>query len=528
MMGPSIVYLLRAQYDALEEKVARNIYICTDTHEAFKGTEVLQDVVVYSQTKPENPSSNVIYCINKNLWLWDGEEWIDVTKVIIDQVEIALDPTKHVTKEQLREAVAEVEGEVPELSFDGLYAKVKAAGYLGSKQTFVAQMAEVLNATENIVVNEEEGVKVAKVGDVEYASVSEAIAAVEDGGTIVMERNAVLDDATTLAASNATLDFNGKYIELDNHYLNVTGTGVVLKNVSVVDNTDLSNPSLAQSGIVVRENAEVVIEDSSIDSRTKEVVYAAPGSTVTLKNCTVNSSVDPDYAAAKYDGKSLIIADAATLNIIGGEIIADTSNDGECGLYPISAWDGCTIVLGDATTHEGPTIIGNSAPIGSNNTANAVDNIIIHGGNYKSLMTHPQWMGVIYAGDSANITIDGGTFDGGDYDIALPYVPATYNVEISGGTFNGGVVIKKDYKTGGSGPEEPDHINITGGRYLNLVPAEFMTTDYGCAKCADGYFEVLPINTPGADFANQGSQEVPIQTGTVTGPTMEDTEEENF
>ena len=522
MMGPSIVYLTRAEYDA-SEKVERNIYLCTDTHEAFKGTEVLQDVIVYAQTKPENPSVNVIYCINKNLFLWDGTDWIDVTQVIIDQVEIALDPTKHVTKEQLREAVAEVEDEVPTLSFDGLYAKVKAAGYLGSKQTFVAQMAEVLNATENIVVNEESNVKVIDVDGTEYSSISEAIAAVADGSTVVMERNAVLDAPVAMTANDVTIDFAGKMIELDNNQFDITGSNVVLKNLSVVNNVDLANPSLAESGLVIRDGATVTIEDSAIDSRTKEVIYAAAGSNVTLKNVTIDSSVKPEYAADKYDGKSLVIADNATLTILGGEIICDTSSDDTCGLYPISAWNGCNIVLGDAETHEGPTIIGNSAPIGSNNTANAVDNITIHGGTYKSLMTHPQWMGVIYAGDSANITIDGGHFDGGDYDIALPYVKATYNVEISGGTFDGGVVIKKDYKQGGSGPDEPDHINIIGGRYLNIVPPEFMTTDYGCAKCADGYFEVLPINTPNAEFANQGSQEPVIIAG---GESIEDTGED--
>lgn len=521
-MGPSIVYLTKAAYEALETKVASNLYICTDSHEAFKGEEVIQDVIVYAQVKPENPSVNKVYCINKNLFLWSGEEWIDVTQIIIDQVEIALDPSKMVTKAQLKDAVDGVKEDVPTISFDDLYAKVKTAGYAGTKATFVAQLAEVLNATDDIVINEQEDVPVASVDGVEYASVAEAIGAVADGGTITMERNAVLDEAVILSANDVTLDFNGKMIELDNNRFEVTGQNVVLKNLNVVNNVDIDTPSEVVEGIVVEQGASLTIEDSAIDSRTKEVLVANPGSELTLKNVVVDSSLDPDYAATRYDSKSLVIADNATLNIIGGEIIADTSSDGECGLYPISAWNGCTIVLGDAETHEGPTIIGNSAPIGSNNTAEAVDNIIIHGGNYKSLMRHPQWMGVIYAGDSANITIDGGTFDGGDYDIALPYVPATYNVNISGGTFNGGTVIKKDYKKGGSGPQEPDVIAISGGKFANVFEAEYLADGYGLCKRADGTYEVLPVDTEGVEFVVVKE----VQTGEVETPE-EPAEEEN-
>lgn len=523
MMGPSIVYLLKEQYNAIETKIERNIYICTDTHEVFKGENLVQDVIVYANAQPENPSSNVVYCINKNLFLWDGSEWINVTQVIIDQVEIALDPAKHVTKEQLKDAIEDVEDEVPTLSFDGLYEKVKAAGYVGTKSVFVAQLAEVLNATENIVVNEESNVKVVKIGDVEYSSMSEAFDAVQDGDVITMERNAVLDAPATLAASNVTLDFAGKMIELDNNSLTVSGSNVVLKNVSFVDNSDLSNPSLTSGGLYINDGATVTIEDSDFDSRTDAVINVEGGAQLILKDCVIDSSLDPDYAAAKYDSKPLVMVDNATLTVLGGEIIADTSSDLECGLYPISAWNGCTIVLGDANTHEGPTVIGNSACIGSNNTAHAVDNIVIHGGNYKSLMTHPQWMGVIYAGDSANIDIDGGVFDGGDYDIALPYVPATYKVNITDGEFNGGVVIKKDYKSGGSGPEEPDEINITGGIYANIVPEEFIAPGFGCAKRSDGRYMIVAINTPNVEFVAVSSQE---QSGTVETPAGPEAQDE--
>ena len=492
-MGPSINYLTKEQYEAITP-VASNLYICTDTHEAFKGTENIQDIIRYAAEVPEVGIENAIYCVNKNLFLYSEGEWISITQVILDQVELILDPTKHVTKEQLKDAMDEVEGKVPQISFEGLYAKVKAAGYLGTEKIFVDQLAEVLNYTDKIMYNEESGVPVVEVDGQEYANVSEAVAALEDGGELVFTRNTALTDVVEINANNVTVDMAGKLLEMSNKYLKVNGTDVVIKNANIVDNTDLSNPSLASSGIVIGNDATVTIQDSAIDSRTMEVIYIKDGGHLVLDNVDITSSVDADYAAGRYDAKSLVLADGGTIEIKGGSIIADTSSDLTCGLYPISAWNGCSIVLGDLDTKTGPTIIGNSACIGSNNTANAIDNIVIYGGEYKSLMAHPDWMGVIYAGDSANITVLGGSFDGGDYDIALPYIPADYNVVIEDGKFFGKTVIKKDYKKGGSGPQLGDHIAITGGLYAYEVPAEFIVQGYGCGKRLDGWFEVLPIN----------------------------------
>lgn len=492
-MGPSISYLTREQYNALEP-VASNLYICTDTHEAFKGVENLQDVVKYAAVKPEVPVENSIYCINKNLFLYHEEEWIDITQVILDQVEIILDPTKHVTKEQLKEACEKVESDVPAISFESLYAKVKAAGYKGTEKIFVDQLAEVLNFTDKIVYNEEYGVPVVDVDGQEYASVAEAFAAVADNSTITFTRNTVLDDHAVITANNVTLDMGGKLLELDNKGITVSGTGIVIENANVVDNSDIANPNLARTGIYVEPGSTVTIKDSALDTRTEQLIYVDNGADVTLDNVVVTSSVDGDYAADKYDAKSLIIVNEGNFTMKNGTIICDTSTASDCGLYAITTWGSNNVVLGDAATGEGPTIISNSACIGSNNTNGGTDNITIHGGNYKSLMSHPQWMGVLYCAESCNLTIDGGTFDGGDYDVALPYVPADYNVNISGGVFNGGVVIKKDYKSGGSGPALGDTIAVTGGDFAYIVPAEFIPEGLGCAKKADGRYEIVPIN----------------------------------
>ena len=505
MMGPSIVYLTRTEYDALEVKIERNLYICTDTHEAFKGEQFIQDVIVYAQVKPENPSTNKIYCIAKNLFLWDGEEWIDITQIIIDQVEIALDPAKHVTKDQLRDAMEQVEDDVPTISFDDLYARLKEAGYKGSKATFVAQLAEVLNATEDIVVNEESNVPVIEVDGQSYTSASEAFAAVAPNSEVVFLRNSVLDSDVTLQ-EGVTLDFNNKLVELDNKSITVSGGNTVIKNASIVDNADVPRPADVEWSIKVANGATLTMQNVSIDTRSDQVLNVA--GSVVLEDVDITSSLDPDYAAGAYDSKSLIFcSNPGSITIKSGSIIADTSNDLECGLYAIYAASGAEVVLGDQATGEGPTIITNSAPIGTNNTDGGTNNITIYGGTYKSLMTHPGFMGVMYLGAAANVTISGGKFDGGDYDLALPYKDPQYIVNISGGEFDGGVVIKKDFKQGGSGSGEPDQISIVGGIYLNIVPDEFIAEGFGCAKRADGMYEVVAINTPGAVFVGPGGGE---------------------
>ena len=502
-MGPTIHYLLKEAYLALEGHVASDIYILTDAHQAYKGDEPLQDVIKFEEALPsiQDMETNSIYCVNKNLFITDGNEIIDITKVIVDQVEINLDPSLHVTHEELKETVRDIKTETPEVALEGIFAKAKAAGYVGTEKTFVAQLAEVLNHTDKIVINEEQDKPVIEIGGEEYTSVAEAFSHVEEGSTLELTANAALDEDVVIDANNVVFNFNDKLLDTGNKTITVSGTGVVIQNANLVSNDIIADPKAAVDSIVINEGASLTIKDSALDIKTCGLIKCTNAELV-LDNCTLNGSVPADLAAGAYDSKALIYMEKGTLTMKDGQIICNTSSDEECGLYPIYIRKGNTLVLGDEATGEGPTIIGNSAPIGTNNLDGGIDDITVYGGNYQSLMTHPGFEGVMYLGASANVHIFGGTFDGGDYDLALPYVPADYNVDIHDGVFNGKVVIKKDFKSGGSGPATGDVIAISGGNYAGEVPAEFLAPGYGCAKLPNGRFEVLPINTAGAIFVS--------------------------
>lgn len=507
-MGPSIHYLTKAAYVALNPVIESDIYICTDSHQAYKGSQPLQDVIKFVEELPtlENMEVNSIYCVDKNLYISDGTEVIDITKTIVDQIEISFDPTKHVTHEQLKETLKDVEEKTPEVALEGIFAKAKAAGYAGTEKTFVAQLAEVLNHTDMIVINDQQDMPVVEVGGQEYTSVAEALNAVEAGSTVTFTANASLDDDVILDANDITLDLGDKLLETGNKSITVNGTGIVIKNANIVSNEVINNPGDVIDTLIINEGAEVTIKDSALDIKTCGLI-SCYNANLTFDNCILNGSVPADLAATTYDSKSLIYMEKGTLTMKDGEIICNTSSDPECGLYPIYIKKGNTLVLGDEATGNGPTIIGNSAPIGTNNLDGGIDNITIYGGFYQSLMSHTGFMGVMYLGASANVQIFGGTFDGGDYDIALPYVPADYNVAIHDGVFNGKVVIKKDFKSGGTGPATGDVIAIDGGDYAGEVPAEFLAPGYGCAKLNNGRYKVVPLNTSGMDFVTSNPTE---------------------
>ena len=309
-----------------------------------------------------------------------------------------------------------------------------------------------------------------------------------------MIANAMLDENVVLEANNVTLDFDGHLLDTGNKSITVSGTGMVIQNANIVSNEVIADPKQVVRAVVLTEGADLTLKDTALDIKTCGAIDCTNAS-LTLDNCQLNGSVPGDLAAGAYDSKALVYMEKGTLTMKNGSIICNTSTDDTCGLYPIYIAKGNTLVLGDQATGEGPTIIGNSAPIGTNNLDGGVDEITIYGGTYKSLMTHPGFEGVMYLGASANVHIFGGSFDGGDYDIALPYVPADYNVDIHAGTFEGKVVIKKDFKSGGHGPGGEDVIAITGGNYAYEVPAEFLAEGYACLQDADtGRWNVIPTN----------------------------------
>ena len=461
---------------------------------------------------PADANNGDVYQVGNHEYAYNGTEWVDLGDLIDlseyktgDQIEgmIAAQianalkdyytkvETNSVIDDKIDAAVDDIVADASEQAFYDLYAQVKAKGYKGTRSTFVAQLAEVLNNTDAIVINEGQST-IPAIQGVDIDSLAEALNSLESGATVTMVSNGELDAPVTL--DGVTIDADDNVIEANNKRTTVSGN-VTIKNANIVDNSNAAANAMA-STFALTEGSSLKIKDSEVDTSTAQLIVGEDGDVV-LENVNINSSLAADKAATSYDSKTLIDITRGSITMKDGSIIADTSSDDTCGLYAFGLTGGTTITLGDANTHTGPTIITNSAPIGNNNNDGGIDNIIIYGGYYKSLMTHPQFMGVMYLGASANIEIFDGEFYGGDYDLGLPYRPCKYTVRIHGGTFNGkNKTININYKNGGKGPDannDQDSIVIDGGRFKVEPPAEYIASGYEVVKNGE-YFEVVAIS----------------------------------
>ena len=520
-MGPKIVYLQTvAAYNSILHD-PRNIYLIEETGQFIRNevTYGADEVINFVDNVPESLDPGEFYFVNRpadaqnnvealQTLLWsDGTTTFDLLSIVTAALSNAtIDHSVFVTntvmesfvnnaiadfatREQAqayaKEAVdGSVDGLIEDASdqaYDDLFEKVKAAGYVGTRGSFPQHLAVLLNEINNIVIAENHGA-VPAVQGVSSASLAEALNSVASGQTATLVADATVDGPITL--NGITLEGDDKLVDLGNKTVSLAGTSAI-SNINLVENSDAPNPSGSGNSIVVTPNATATLTNVDIDTTTYQALVFEENSNAVLENVTINSSLDGSYAATAYDSKSLVIANKNnTMEFKSGEIIATTSTADDCGLYGIYSVGGGSIVLGNQETGEGPTFITNSAPIGTNNLDGGIDNITIYGGTYKSLMSHTGFMGVMYLGAGANVEIFGGTFDGGEYDIALPYRPAAYTVRIHGGTFNGSVeTIKKDFKAGGGGTDtnnDQDVIEIDGGNFAVEVPAEYIKEGYEC------------------------------------------------
>lgn len=495
-MGPSIVYLKKASYEALDPKVATSIYICEDSREIFKGETPLREAIQTVNELPAELIEGTLYNVNGNLYFYDGMRTVDVTQTIIDQISVEFDPREHVKKSELREALNAEEEKVPELSFDGLYEKLKLNGYVGTKKTLFAQLAEILNHTEVIVINEDEGTIKIVVGDEEFSSIDEALAAVTaDGQVNLVGSGSMGADADLSALDNVTIVGDGAVLDSANNTINL-GANAKIESASIVNNT-IVPPAQNKALINVDGKTGIVIANSDIATETAVALNVDNGGSVELDNVSIFSSADPEQAAGAYDSKALVwVSNGSTLKMVDGEIISNTSDDLECGLYAIAIGGDGNIVVGDQETGVGPVIKTNSAPFSSNHMNGGMSNITIYGGEYRSTMTHTGFMGVFYMGASSTIEIFDGIFEGGNYDIGCPYKKCQYNITIHGGEFDGKSLVNFGWKGDGPVPYENPGLTVVidGGSFAYKLPDEFIKEGFGQTKDDNGRWVVLPVN----------------------------------
>ncbi|MBR1804955.1 MAG: hypothetical protein IJ774_01065, partial [Selenomonadaceae bacterium] len=183
---------------------------------------------------------------------------------------------------------------------------------------------------------------VAQIGSISYATLQEAVDAVQDGGTITLLKNAKGDGVKVTSGKNFTLNFGGYTYEVDGKLVGSTGTetqafqllkdstitfanGTITSSVAKIlvqnysnltlENMELDGTNLQGSDpyTLSNNNGTTVIKDSTITAKTGyhafDVCYYAsyPSVSVTVEGNSLidgkielGQSKDRDYANASF------------------------------------------------------------------------------------------------------------------------------------------------------------------------------------------------------------------------------------
>ena len=191
---------------------------------------------------------------------------------------------------------------------------------------------------------------VAKIGDVEYETLQEALDAANNGDTIVLQDNITVTNLIVNGKKNEDETYEKRTFVLD-----MNGKTITQNYSGFATRKDFKQL------LTVRNNVDLTITGNG-------------------------KFVGPAGAdAAKYDGKVLIEVRGADakLTIVNGTFTA--GGEGDSGLYGLYSRNGATIVLGDKDNKTGPTIHSYYAAIGMNNTTSP-SYITVYGGTYEADM----------------------------------------------------------------------------------------------------------------------------------------------
>ena len=155
----------------------------------------------------------------------------------------------------------------------------------GSKILILALCIALLLCGTVIAINAADG-NVCKIGDVEYASISEAVEAAADGDTVKLTANAEIKESISIT-KNLTIDLNGKTlsntvvaftVDTDNINFTVTGNGYINASTMLLDVTKSANVAVTgtNQGIVVTQSGSTVLKatESAVVSYTNVFVFA--------------------------------------------------------------------------------------------------------------------------------------------------------------------------------------------------------------------------------------------------------------
>ena len=401
---------------------------------------------------PESAETGDIYQVTEDskMYIWDGDSW---------EIFHAVDLSNYYTKEETTNLVTVEIGKVNE--------KITAnTEKLNEVETKIGEVETKVNETNTKLENL--GTELAKdyalksdldvikiygntvsdtsmeVNGQKYATASEAIAAVEDGGTIKLSGGLGADEVIN-ADKQFTLDMNNAVI-VDNEKtpvnIGVNGALTLTGNGSVECNKH-GKPAINNNGNLIIENGSYT---RSVDEKNNSYYTMVNHGNIVINDGIfqapriVSSMIDNGYYDYAQDYKAGEMAEYPELTINGGTFIN--------AFYVIKNDDNGKLYINDGNFYG--TIFNNGYEM------------VVKGGNFK--------------------------VTDGTYNIGMRKLNDVMNsgkLLIEGGTFysNGEVNFKHN-----GGGEEPDVV-VKGGKFSAVVPEKYIAEGYE-QKYVDGYYVV--------------------------------------
>ena len=321
---------------------------------------------------------------------------------------------------------------------------------------------------------------VAKVGNVTYGTLADAIAAVADGGTITLLGNVVIDSTTRVSSGGGW--YEGVYIESDKSFTLDLGGYTLTQDGSVNDYLVFIKNIGSKASVITFKNG-------TLDAGTSAycALCTSSGSTqqvtINLENINVINN--------NYNGSTIKVRGGTVLNVNAGtKIVGKNSYLAiECIASTANIYDGAEIYMNGASSYNG-CLVG----VGSNGVVN------VYGGYGKGVKG-----GFIAMTSGGTINIYGGEWiantDGSVGDNSNLYVLTAQSnsyesgfaggsfINVYGGTLRGGMDAWVLNNIGG----EQAGLLISGGNF-NVDPTRYLAEGYS-ALYSDGVYTAVDFKS---------------------------------
>lgn len=326
--------------------------------------------------------------------------------------------------------------------------KAAVANAEDGKETTVTLGADI-ELTEILTVPAEKKIDVAQIGDVTYASLTEALNKAADGQTVKVIAPAAVDlsETYTLTGKSVTLNLNGQ---------TVTWT------------------SSAKEVIKVKNGGGLTIQDSTDGAGTLNIVSTSTnpyhkGVEVGLTGRLDIQSGTLSYENAAKKGYAVYTISSASFTMSGGAV--EISGAVDCGMSlsgtGLHQFTGGSILL-DKNTSASQVygVLGNCSL--------EIDDLTVDG---SALTENTVVICVNSKSKTAPITITGGTFAANNNKKSYAVGADSNNTAISGGVFNGQVKAAAG--------------KVTGGRFSVMPSALYLPEGKVYQKQSDNYYHVV-------------------------------------